>query len=385
MAFTETTSVGWLGRIGSSIKGIVVGLVLLVVSLVMLVMNERNAVQDLKTNKEIAEKVVSVSADSVDSANEGELVHMNGPAKTEDLVKNEQFGIEENAIRLTWNAEIYQWVEKKKSEKKKKLGGGEETVTTYTYEKKWVKEPVDSSKFKESGHNNLGEQSYRRGASQAQLVTLGAFKLSDGLISQMSWDEPYALQELPEGWKKEDGRLSEGVFFSGKPGSPEIGDEKVSFALTRPDDVSVMAVQTGDSFSTYKSETGKTKLLLYRGLLSAEEVVAGEEKKAKILRWALRGGGVLIMFFGFLLILKPLSVLADVLTFLGGLVGGVSALVALLLSIAISFVVIAISWIFFRPLLGIGLLAVAIGFFYLIKKKVSVKNQMTDSVPPPLN
>ncbi|MDB4792928.1 hypothetical protein OAG91_01735, partial [bacterium] len=68
MSFTETTSVGWLGRLGSSIKGILVGLVLLIVSLVMLVFNERNAVQDLKTNRGISDKVVSVSADSVDSA-----------------------------------------------------------------------------------------------------------------------------------------------------------------------------------------------------------------------------------------------------------------------------------------------------------------------------
>jgi hypothetical protein len=201
----------------------------------------------------------------------------------------------------------------------------------------------------------------------------------------MSWDEPYSLQKLPDGWTEKEGSLSEGVFFTGKPGSPQIGDEKVSFALTRPDDVSVMGVQTGNSFTAFESEVGKTKLLLYQGLLSAEEVVAGEEQKAKILRWALRGGGVLIMFFGLLLILKPLSVLADVLPFLGSLVGGVSALIAFLLSIAISFVVIAISWIFFRPLLGIGLLAVAIVCLVAIKKKMSSKNRMPASVPPPLN
>lgn len=385
MSFTETTSVGWFGRIGSSIKGILFGLVLLVVSLVMLVMNERNAVRDLKTNSEIAGKVVSVSTDSVDSANEGKLVHLNGPAKTDDLVTNKQFGIEENAIRLKWKAEIYQWVEKKKSEKRKKFGGGEETVTTYTYEKKWVREPVDSSRFKESGHENVGAQKYRSGASQARTVTLGAFQLSDGLISQMSWDEPYSLQKLPDGWTEKEGSLSEGVFFTGKPGSPQIGDEKVSFALTRPDNVSVMGVQKGNSFTAFESEVGKTKLLLYQGLLSAEEVVAGEEQKAKILRWSLRGGGVLVMFFGLLLILRPLSVLADVLPFLGSLVGGVSALIAFLLSIAISFAVIAISWIFFRPLLGIGLLAVAIVCLVAIKKKMSSKNRMPASVPPPLN
>ena len=54
MSYTETTSSGWLGRIGSSITGVLFGFVLLVVSLVMLVWNERNAVQDLKTNRELS-------------------------------------------------------------------------------------------------------------------------------------------------------------------------------------------------------------------------------------------------------------------------------------------------------------------------------------------
>ena len=160
MSFTEATSSGWFGRIGSSITGVLFGLVLLVVSLVMLVWNERNAVQDLKTNREIAEIVISVSADAVDSANEGKLVHLNGRAKTDDLVTNQQFAIEENAIRLSWDAQIYQWVEKKESKKRKKLGGGEETVTTYTYKKEWVNKPIDSSRFKESGHDNGSGRKY---------------------------------------------------------------------------------------------------------------------------------------------------------------------------------------------------------------------------------
>lgn len=385
MAFTEETSVGWFSRIGSSIKGILFGFVLLLASVVILVMNERNAVKDLKTNEEIAEKVVSVSADQVDSANEGKLVHLNGEATTEDVVKNEQFEIEENAIRLSWAAEIYQWVEKKDSKKKKKLGGGEKTVTTYTYKQEWVKEAVDSSGFKEAGHENFGEKKFQSGSSQAKKVTLGAFTLSDALVSQISWSKPYPLEDLPKDWKKKDGRLKGGVFFTGKSGSPKIGDERVTFSLTKPGEATIMAVQTGESFSAFQSDAGKSKLLLYEGLLSAKEVVAGEEKKAKFLRWALRGGGVLAMFLGFMLILKPLSVLADVIPFLGGLVGGVSALISLLLSVAISFVVIAISWIFFRPLLGISLLAVAIGVFVLIKKKMAAKKQVSAAVPPPLN
>jgi hypothetical protein len=384
MAFTETTSTGWFGRIGSSIKGIFFGMFLILISLVVMVWNESNAVDDIRANKELGEKVVSVASETVDAGNDGELVHLNGAARTDDIVKNEAFGITENAVRLSWQAEIYQWVEESESETRKKLGGGEETVRTYTYDKEWVDTPVDSSGFKEAGHENIGGAAYRNGSSQAELVTLEAFQLPSGLIEEMSWSEPYPIKEVPAELA-EKGALSGGIFYSGTPDRPEIGDEKVTFSVTRPDDVSVMAVQSGETFTPFTATNGKVRFLLSQGLLSAEEMIQEEEKKAKFLRWALRGGGVFLMFFGFLLILKPLSVLADVLPILGSLVGGVSALIAFLLSLGISFVVIAISWISFRPLLGISLLVVAVACFFLIQKKMSQGKGRSASVPPPLN
>ncbi len=384
MAFTETTSTGWFGRIGSSLKGILFGVFMILGSLVMLVWNESNAVDDIKANEELADKVLSVSSESVDAGNEGGLVHLNGPAKTDGIVKNEAFGIEENAVRLSWQADIYQWVEKSESKTKKKLGGGEETVTTYTYEQQWVGKPVDSSGFKEAGHANVGEAVYRNGSSQAESVTVGAFQIPTGLIEKMSWSEPYPIKELPTEMEGK-GILSGGVFHTGKPDQPNVGDEKVSFSLTRPDDVSVMAVQSGETLTPFKAENGKVRFLLSQGLLSAEEMIVEEKKKAKFLRWILRGGGVALMFFGIMLLLKPLSVLADVLPILGSLVGGVSAVIAFLLSLGISIVVIAISWITFRPVLGISLLVLAIACFFLIKKKMRQGKGPSSPGPPPLN
>ena len=64
-------NVGLLGQIGSSIIGILVGIVLVFVSMALLVFNERNAVRDIRANKELAQKVVSVTNDKVDSSKEG--------------------------------------------------------------------------------------------------------------------------------------------------------------------------------------------------------------------------------------------------------------------------------------------------------------------------
>lgn len=381
MAFTEVTSTGWLGRIGDSIKGMLFGVILILVSLGLTVFNEKNAVEDIRANKELASKVITVPSEAVESANEGQLVHLNGAAKTDDRVTNKDFGIDVNAVRLSWESELYQWVEEEDTETKKKLGGGEETVTTYSYRKKWVGGPVDSSNFKEAGHDNRGKNQFRDGSSQASKVTVGAFTMAGGMISQMSWADPYPLEVLPEPLA-EKGTIDGGVYYSGNPGSPEIGDERVTFEITHPDDVTLVGVQKGESFTAFKAKNGKQKLLLYRGLLTAEEVVAEEKKKAMILRWALRGLGVFLMFVGFTLLLKPLSVLADVIPLLGSLVGGAGALISLMLSVGISSVVMAVSWLAFRPAVAVPLLVLGGTCFVILIVKL-VKGRKQAELPPP--
>ena len=156
-SFTETTSQGWFSRIVDSIKGIVVGLGMTVVAFPILFWNEGRAVQTAQSLEEGAGAVVSVSADRVDAANEGRLVHLTGTSAASAPVRDEDFGFSTPALKLVRKVEMYQWKEEEKSETKKKLGGGEETVTTYTYEKAWSSDPIDSSQFQEpSGHENPG-------------------------------------------------------------------------------------------------------------------------------------------------------------------------------------------------------------------------------------
>jgi hypothetical protein len=243
---------------------------------------------------------------------------------------------------------------------------------------------VDSSKFKESGHENSGQRKFKSGSEQASHVTLGAFRLPPALIAQMKSYQPYPLTKLPEALAAS-GKVTDGVFHTGDDlNAPQVGDEKVEFKIIRPGDVSVMAVQAKDSFTAYQAKNGKTRFLLYDGLLTAQQVVQEEESKAKFLRWILRGGGLLLMFMGIALVLKPLSVLADVIPFLGSLVGGVTALVSFLAAAGISLAVIAISWLAFRPLLGVTLLVLGIGCFVLIAGKLRKRRQPGMPPPPPI-
>ena len=93
-----------------------------------------------------------------------------------------------------------------------------------------------------------------------------------------------------------------------------------------------------------------------------------------IMTWLIRIGGFLMMFFGLSMVFKPLSVLADVLPILGDLVEMGMGFVAGVIALICSIITIAVSWIFFRPVLGIILLVIAgtlIGL--LIKKMVAAK------------
>jgi hypothetical protein len=96
-----TTSESWFSRLAGSIKSVVFGLVLFVVGFPLLFWNEGRAVRTARSLTEGAGLVVSVSADNVDAANDGKLIHVSAFTKTDDVLADETFGVNENAIQLS--------------------------------------------------------------------------------------------------------------------------------------------------------------------------------------------------------------------------------------------------------------------------------------------
>ena len=138
----------------------------------------------------------------------------------------------------------------------------------------------------------------------------------------------------------------------------------MTLRVVKPTTVSLVAQQRGGSFTSYATKTGNISLLR-TGVATAPEMFDAAQQANTVLTWILRFAGVLLMTVGFRMILGPLSVLADVLPVLGNLVekgvGGLSLAIAL----PISLVTIAVGWVFYRPLLGITLLALAAGGAFL--------------------
>jgi hypothetical protein len=373
-SYTEVTSQNWFSRIGESIKGILFGIVIIPLMIILLWWNEGRAVTTANSLKEGAKTVVSVSADNVDAANDKKLVHVTGEAKAADPVVDPDFGLSVPALRLVRSEEIYQWVEDTKTEKKEKVGGSEETKTTYTYDKKWTDKPVNSADFKKpQGHANKGDLIAGDANIAAEKVTLGTFQVPESLVSQMGDPAKHSvtdadLAKLPADLK-EGTKIQSGEFYFGeKPDAPQIGDVRVSFEIVKPGTFSIMAAQIGDTFEPYQTKAGDAISMVESGTVSAETMFKNAASANTIITWLARFGGFLFMSFGFMAIMRPLSVLGSVVPFIGNIIGMGTGLISFMLAATISLVVIAIAWIVVRPLLGILVMALAIGGFIYTRK-----------------
>jgi len=356
MATVETTTVSWGSRLGSSIKGVLFGFFLFIIGFPVLFSNEGRAVATTKTNEEGAATVVEAAAGSIDPAQEGMLVHVVGEATTQDVLTDSEYGVSATAIRLSREVEMYQWVENSETREEKKLGGKVEQVTTYTYTKEWCSSAINSDSFKETDKINpparreLGDSSI-----YAKDVTLGVRKLNDEQIRSIGRSEKLLVKYQP---------VTTNEFFevSGTVPEPRIGDIRVTYTVVRPHVVTIVAAQAGSSFMAYTARsTRKSISHVMDGSIDAAGVFAAAERSNSIITWLVRIGGFLLMFFGLSSILKPISVLADVLPILGDIVEMGTGLVAGLVALICALVTIAIAWLFYRPVLGI-LLLLAAGF-----------------------
>lgn len=380
---TEVTSEGWGSRLMGSIKSVGIGLVMFLAAFPVLFWNEGRAVRTAKSLEEGAGAVVSVAAERVEPGNQGKLIHVTGVTATDEVLADEEFGVKAPAIKLVRQVEMYQWTEEKSSKKRDKLGGGTETVTTYEYKKAWSKDQVDSGDFKKpDGHQNPSSMPFESRTILARKVQVGAFELGDSQVSELDKTEdltvdPARASALRSAVGK--AKVQNGAFYIGAdPASPAIGDLRVRFKVVKPGPVTIVARQVASSFEAYPTQAGNPLLIVKEGTFSADAVFKAEQQANKTFTWILRGVGFFIMFLGITMVFRPLVVFADVIPFLGSLLGAGVALFAGLVAAALSLATIAVAWLYYRPLFAIGLLvlaAAAITALIMLARKAMARRQ----------
>ncbi len=380
MATTETIHESYFSRLGNSFKGILFGLFLFFASIALLFWNEGRTVKRAAALKEGAGAAVTVDAATRDAANEGKLVHFSGRAAVSGELSDPLFGYSAPVLGLIREVEMYQWEESVKTEKKVNVGGSADTVKTYTYEKTWSEDLIDSSDFKEAGHANPRSFAVEPAEQYATGVTVGAFRIPDDRVSAMGSrvQVPAGPLDAPLPTNAPAGllRAPHGFYYSAVgatniPAEAAIGDLRITLFRKDPCDVSFVAVQQGDTLVPYVARNGRRVFLQANGAKSKDDLFESAQSANKMLGNLLRILGFLAMFMGVGAVLNPLRVLADVFPFLGRVVGVGTGIVAFLVALPVSLVTIAIAWLAYRPLIGVTLLVVAVLAVVALRKKLS--------------
>ena len=130
-----------------------------------------------------------------------------------------------------------------------------------------------------------------------------------------------------------------------------------------------MAVVSGDSFKAFKAKNGKRFQTLVMGQKTGDEIIASEQDANDFWKWVCRIIGVLLVIAGLNGIFGFIETILKVVPFVAGIFGWGVGVVCTVVGIVWSLIVIAVAWLFYRPLLGIALLAIAALLIWLFAFK----------------
>ena len=356
-----------MARVKGAFAGFIIGCLMIPGSIALHAWNEYRTIHRTHGLNEAEHDVIAIEPDRIASDHDGKLVHVAGKSHTDDVLIDKEFGIRENAIHLRRTVKMYQWVETEHDDDGK---------TTYSYHKAWEEGRVNSQSFsRKQGHENPTPK-FKSRSSSAGNVTIGAYRLNNALRDQMQNWKPIQFGESAVSTARpndaEQFTMHENKFYwsenSPNPNSPEIGDLEIGFDHVAPDDVSLVAKLSGETFDTYRTSNGEPIERLYDGILSAQEIFIKLKTENTMIAWGIRLGGTALCVIGVFLLFGPIQKLFSWIPVVGNVTNNLFFLAALLIGFSISMVTISVSWIAVRPVLGIGLLAAAaVAFFFLSK------------------
>ena len=360
------------------------GIILFLVATALLWWNEGRAVHRAQDIKQVAKTAQSIG--DISNANtslDGQLIHTTGTASTEDILSDDLFGIKTNALAIVRSAEYYQWKENEKHETKDKLGGKQEEIITYTYERDWTADPINSSRFKDPDYQGVNNVIWEIEDMRviASNVSFGTYILPELFISDIvskqsdnvsplmiSADNP-ALKQLNENVMKALGDnvrpeaaqvkdslayvhvFGNQVYIGFNPAKPSIGDIRLTFEQLAPScNISLIAVPTNGTFTTFQAKHDANEYELRVGTWTLDQMIKQANDENATLTWILRILGVIIVIAALKMIFGILVTILKLVPFLASIMNLGVSLVCGVLGFVWSLIVIAIAWIFYRPL-----------------------------------
>lgn len=372
-SFSQTTTTGYGGRLVNSVKGMVVGCILVVVSVGLLYWNEGRS--DLSG---VSKTAVDISSSSLvknldNSSMQNQLISISGQVVTDQKIGDGLFLVPNNYLALKRKTELYSWVEKESSKSRRSSGGSETTTKTYTYEKEWREFPQSSDNFqKPQGHQNP-DKSISDLTKHSSSADIGAYHFSP---AEMKLPELYPLELNQSNTQLNNQVVLVGdkyLYMSGGSNGtfeqPQVGDLRISYAvLPSGFQGTIFAGVNQGEIVPYISDNGHDWHRLFIG--SRAQAIATMHAEYTESLWLFRLIGFFCMWIGLCMLLKPLSVLLDIIPFVGSLTGALITASMFAVSLVFSIVIILVSMLVHSLVaLLIALIVVTVVMVYVLKKK----------------
>jgi hypothetical protein len=329
------------------------GIVIALICLVFLAVNEGCSVKKYNAYAEVGKKAIEVGSAQALGENEDKLVAIRGKLEYGTVSDNE-YGITENSYALQRVVEMCQWKETPKTK---------DGNTTYEYQKVWNNTRIDDSRFNQrEGHINPAmpsDSKFKGEIFRSPTVKLGDFTLSGNQVVKLarggSVPPPDNIPSMN----------INGEYLTTYTGTPDIGDLRIMWRKGNASSATLFGKQSNNAIMDYttKNET-KIDWVVSRETTVAEKVREMQDSN-KTMTWILRILLIILVCVGFIMMFTPVKILISYIPFIGKFLGAVAGFVAkfvgALLGLALSFLVIAVSWIVVRPLVGVPILVISVG------------------------
>lgn len=335
----------------------------------MLLLTNGLAQKKIEQANLINKNAITVSSEYVDRSNDSKLIATSGIATTNETLYDGFLPVE-NALVLSRDVEMYQWIETSKKTNHKSINGTKTTKTTYTYKTDWDNKQHNSSRFAhEAGHHNP------EFTITSKRINANTGKLGDYNINELQTSNIKNLRQYPAVNNIQGLTLYDSQYYTSKnPYNPKVGDIRITYSYVPSGaPISVIGKQNSDN-SISKFIKKKTSCYIqYDGTYTLNGMLEKFKQDNKNTTNILRIIGFIFMLVGFAVITAPINTIASIVPILNGFVNLCSIAVVLLLSLAVSLTTIAIAWFAFRPILSGILLIVTIAIFIYIKR-IAKKN-----------
>jgi len=384
-SYTVTRRTGYGSRLTDSLKGIVWWFILLIGGIILLWWNENNYVEQKAALEETEGVTVETSADKIDSSLEKSAVYINWTTSStdENPLVDETFWVKTDDLKLIRKVEMYQWEEEEHTETKDELGWGQTTETTYTYNKVWSEDHIDSSKFYKSSQYVNPSWKYESETWVKDPILLWAYTLSEQFVNQLTEEVKVSLAEQeinPITWMQQ---TESQLYIGNDPANPEIWDLRISFYRVPTWKASAIGQQVNDTLRPYTTSNHRSIGLLEQDIVSVHEMFEHAHSANSMMTWILRGLGFLLLWAAFSLIFGIFEALAKIVPFIWNIIWAATGIVSFCLALIVWILTVAIAWLAVRPIYGIIAIVAVIGIirWLVVMKKKAPKDEWWNEEP----